>query len=191
MSKIHNITKILVKKEHKTFNLDNDSDQIVTSGGLLIYRFGKKGMELLLINSRGVFEDFGGKIDDDDMNIYETVAREAYEESNCLLDQTKILKRLQKAPKAYMKKSKYVVYLIEANKAESSLEQADFGDFEIHDGIERSVRWVSIDTFLSQEVIKYKLNWRLKSATLFAKLTEIKNEKKSKTCLFSTSESSN
>jgi hypothetical protein len=191
MSKIHNTNKILEKKEHKTFNLDNDSTQIVTSGGLLLYRFGKKGMELLLINSRGVFEDFGGKIDDDDMNIYETVAREAYEESNYLLDRTKILKRLQKAPKAYMKKSKYVVYVIEASKTESALEQSDFGDFEIHDKIERIVKWVPLDTFLLPEVIKHKLNWRLKSATLFAKLTEIKNEKKSGACLFSTSESSN
>lgn len=173
--------KIKTLHEQKTFNISKSphiEKQIVTSGGVIIYRFGETGMELLLINSRGGFEDFGGKIDSTDQSIFKTVARETYEESNKLISKKQLEKRLLTAPFIYIKNSKYVCFLVEATHEESQLESVDFGDVEIHDNIERTVRWVPLNVILTPEIIKYKLNWRLKSSTLFAKLSEINNKKK-------------
>lgn len=181
------INKIKTIAEQKTFNISKTplvTKEIVTSGGVLIYKFSEKGMELLLVNSRGGFEDFGGKIDSDDQNIYKTVAREAFEESNQLLNKKQIESRLKIAPYIYIPQSKYVVFIIEANFEEEKLKQEQFGETEIHDNIERKVKWVTLGDLLQPSVIKHKLNWRLKSSKLFAKLHEINNNKKLSVSMF-------
>lgn len=160
----------------KTFEID--ADQIVSSGGVLLYRFNDDQMELLLVNSRGGFEDFGGKIDNADKTIYKTVARETFEESNKLINKKTLESRLKTAPYVYVKRSKYVCFILEANNDESQLKSSDFGQIEIHDNIKRNVKWVKLSDFLKKEVIKYKLNWRLKSSALFSKLNEINNQRK-------------
>jgi hypothetical protein len=172
-------------KAKKTFYLDENKEQPVTSGGVILYRFVKGNMELLLVESRGGFEDLGGRIDDDDDNIYTTVAREAYEESNELLSKITIKKRIKEAQFAYMERSKYVVYIIEANKKEIKLISDDFGDIEEHDNIARKIKWIPVETFLLAEVIKHKLNWRLKNKALFDILKFIKNDKKCNVSMFS------
>lgn len=173
--------KIKTIHEQKIFNISKEAHiekQIVTSGGVLIYRFGELGMELLLVNSRGGFEDFGGKIDGNDKSIQKTVARETYEESNKLINKKQLESRLDSAPYIYVKNSKYVCFIVEATYEESQLESSDFGNFEIYENIERTVKWIPLTVFLTPEIIKHKLNWRLKSSTLFAKLTEINNKRK-------------
>jgi hypothetical protein len=167
--------------EQKTFNISKyplNEKQIVTSGGVLIYRFNQDEIELLMINSRGGYEDFGGKIDCYDKNIFKTVSRETYEESNNLIDKKQLESRLVNAPYIYVKNSKYVCFIVEATPEESNLTSYDFGDVELHDNIKRTVKWIPLSKLLTQEVIKYKLNWRLKSSALFSKLTEINNQKK-------------
>lgn len=181
------INKIKTIQEQKTFNISKTplvTKEIVTSGGVLIYKFSEKGMEILLVNSRGGFEDFGGKIDPDDKNIYKTVAREAFEESNELLNKKQIEARLKVAPYIYIPKSKYVVFIIEANLEEKKLKQEQFGETEIHDNVERKVKWVTLSDLLQPSVIKHKLNWRLKSSKLFSKLHEINNNKKLSVSMF-------
>lgn len=180
--------KIKTLYEQKTFNVSkspHSEKQIVTSGGVLIYKFGKSGMELLMVNSRGGFEDFGGKIDGCDKTIFSTVARETYEESNKLISKKKMESRLTTAPYIYIKNSKYVCFIVEATHEESMLDSEDFGDIELHDNIQRTVKWIPLDVLLTQEIIKHKLNWRLKSSTLFAKLTEINNQKRLCVSMFS------
>jgi len=175
------VTKIKTLYEQKTFNISNIhhiEKQIVTSGGVLFYKFGDLGMELLVINSRGCFEDFGGKIDSSDKSIFKTVSRETFEESNGLINKKKLEERLKTAPYIYNKNSKYVCFIVEATPDESQLKSGDFGDLEFHDNIERKVKWIHLDDFLTPEVIKYKLNWRLKSSALFSKLHEINNKNK-------------
>jgi 8-oxo-dGTP pyrophosphatase MutT (NUDIX family) len=181
------MSKVKTIYEQKTFNISKTPQiekQIVTSGGVIIYRFGDLGMELLLVNSRGGYEDFGGKIDGSDQSIYKTVARETYEESNKLLNKKQIEARLVTAPYIYIKNSKYVCFIIEATHAESLLQSEDFGDIEIHDNIERTVKWIPLSMILTPEIIKHKLNWRLKSSALFAKLNEINNQKKLSVSMF-------
>lgn len=176
-------------KNKKTFYLDDDKKQQVTSGGVLLYRFVKGNMELLLVESRGGLEDLGGQIDNDDKDIYSTVAREANEESNELLSKITIKRRIKKAQFAYIEKSKYVVYVIEADKKEIKLSSSDFGDTELHENILRKIKWIPLDIFLLPDIIKHKLNWRLKNRALFDILKQIKNDKKCDINMFSESSS--
>jgi hypothetical protein len=104
-----------------------------------------------------------------------------------LLSKIKIKKRLENAPYIYATKSKYIVYIIEANDDEIQLTSKDFGTKEIHDDINRIISWIPLDKFLLPEIVKYKLNWRLKNKILFDKLKDIKN-KKTETNLFTSSE---
>ena len=154
------------KDKRKSFYLDKDTDKPLYAGGVILYRFVKNNMELLLADSRGAYEDLGGCIDQEDKDIFTTVAREAYEESNKLLSKSKIKKRLKEAPYMYATKSKYVVYIIEANDDEVKLKSSDFGNKELHDDIFRTISWVPLEKFLLPEVVKYKLNWRLKNKLL-------------------------
>ena len=74
----------------------------------------------------------------------------------------------------YNQKSKYIVFLIEANDDECKLKSSDFGKIEIHDNIPRKIEWISLKNFLTSDVIKCKLNFRLKNKNLFDKLLVIK-----------------
>ena len=166
------------KQNRKTFYLDKEKEKPVTAGGVILYRFVKKNMELLLVEGRGVYEDLGGRTDNDDKDIYTTVAREASEESNNLLSKSKIKKRIKVAPYIYMAKCKYVIYVIKADENEEKLISSDFGEKEEHDDVFRKVKWIPVDTFLLPDIIKHKLNFRLKSKALFDKIKEIINDKK-------------
>jgi hypothetical protein len=154
-------------------NSENSSEEKlieydVKAGGVLFYRFNKNNMELLIIESNGIIEDFGGKTDFKDKDIYDTVSREVEEESNKIFTKHNIKKRLYTTKNyVYMKKSKYIIFLLKINKLEKKLCSEDFGDIEMHDNISRCVKWISINDFLSYDVIKYKLNFRLKSKYLF------------------------
>jgi hypothetical protein len=168
------------KKDKKIFYLSDDKvvGEEISAGGVILYRFKNGNMELLLVENRGLYEDLGGRVDKADKDIYSTVAREANEESNKLLSKSKIKKRIKDAPFAYMKRSKYIVYIIKANTDEIKLKSIDFGDKEIHDDIFRKVKWIPLDIFLSKDIIAHKLNFRLKNKSLFTKLIEIKKTNK-------------
>lgn len=47
------------KKDRKTFYFNDDNTKPITAGGVIIYRFNKGIMELLLVDSRGNYEDLG------------------------------------------------------------------------------------------------------------------------------------
>ena len=167
------------KPVRKTFLLNDDEDMIVSAGGVILYRVKKGNVELLIAESRGLYEDLGGCVDKEDVDIFETVAREAFEESNELISKSKIKKRLKKDVRfCYSKRSKYVTYIIKANTDEAKLKSDDFGDKEIHDDIFRKIKWLPLDVFLSKDIIDHKLNFRLKNKKLFEILTDIKNQNK-------------
>lgn len=178
------------KTQKKIFYLNDDANKPITSGGVIIYRFVKNNMELLLSDTRNNYEDLGGLIDQKDKDILSTISREAFEESNNLLKKTSIKNRLKNASYIYIPKCKYVVYVIKANKSEEKLTSANFGDKELHDNIDRKIKWIPLDIFLLPETIKYKLNWRLKSKILYDKLKEIKNDIKLDVNMFSSSQES-
>jgi hypothetical protein len=163
-------------EQRKTFYIGNDSTNPIRAGGVIIYRKTKdNNIDLLLIFSRGIYEDIGGRTDNEDNDIYETVAREVGEETNQIIVYDSIRDRLNNAKYVYFSKSKYVIFLVEATDKESRLTSEIFGETEIHDNISRLIQWVSLDTVLESSVIKYKLNYRMKNPLLFNKLKNIQN----------------
>lgn len=163
--------------QRKTFYINNDTTKPIRAGGVIVYRKNKNhSVDLLLIFSRGIYEDIGGRTDIKDTDIYDTVAREVEEETNKIILCESIKDRLTRSKYVYCAKSKYVIFLVEATENEACLESNIFGNIEIHDNISRLIKWISVDTVLDASVIKYKLNYRMKNPHLFNKLKDIKQE---------------
>lgn len=139
-----------------TFLFDN---QPVRAGGVLFYHHDKETneYELLMIHSRGKYEDFGGQTDDVDKDYLDTVSREVEEETNNIIPKEYIRSKIENLEPIYIKHCKYILYCIEVD---TYYDPHIFGDHEKVDNIDRTVEWVSYDTFKSQEFIK-KLNFRL------------------------------
>jgi len=66
------------------------------AGGVILYKYENKNVKFLMIHSNNKYEDFGGRTDNHDKNIEETIAREAEEESNKILDKKSILNEIHK-----------------------------------------------------------------------------------------------
>lgn len=163
----------MTNKQRKMFYLDETKNKIVSAGGVIIYRFVDGILELLMVKSRGVYEDFGGVVDMEDSNIFDTVSREAYEESNNLIDKDLLKERLHDSPSVYIPHCKYVVYFVEANDSEKSLRSSDFGDTEIHDNISRTVKWMPASEILKSAMIAHGLNKRLRYKYVFDEIKKI------------------
>ena len=179
-----------MKDKRKTFFLDDNKEKPITAGGVMIYRFNNNDIEVLLADTRGTFEDLGGCADKKDKTILSTIAREAYEESNELLNKRKIKKRLKDAPFIYVQKMKYVVYFIPANSEETKLISSDFGNIEKHDQILRKINWFPLTTLKRSDIFKEKLNWRIKNRKIYDLLTQIKDEHDIDISIFSSSSQS-
>jgi len=161
--------------KRKTFYINNDTTKPIRAGGVIVYRKNKNHtVDLLLIFSRGIYEDIGGRTDTTDTDIYDTVAREVEEETNNIISCESIKDRLNSSKYVYCVRSKYIIFLVEATEKEACLESSIFGKIEIHDNISRLIKWVSVDTILDATVIKYKLNYRMKNPHLFNKLKDIR-----------------
>jgi 8-oxo-dGTP pyrophosphatase MutT (NUDIX family) len=174
--------------KRKTIFLNDNPTKPVTAAGVILYRFDGKKMQLLLINSRNKLEDIGGKIDQIDDSIEEAAAREVEEETNGMIKRDDIIDRLN-ATKSneliYVKNSKYVIYVIKADDAERELTKDEFGDYEDHDKIERTIQWVARDTAFSTAFIRgRKLNFRMMSKALKDHLVSIEKNKKFTKSLF-------
>lgn len=159
-------TNSTIANKRKIFYLDAKQ---VTAGGLLLYKIFNDELFLLLVHSKGVYEDLGGKADLTDVAIENVVSREAYEESNCLLDRTNIENRIKCTNAIYVPRSKYALYIIEATKDEALLTSDLFGDKELHDGINRTILWITYDNFVDI-YLKNKINPRLKLRAIFQTL---------------------
>lgn len=155
----------------KTFYLDDNVETPVMAAGVLLYKIKKNVVSILLSHNRNQYEDLGGRVDFDDETIFDTVVREAYEETNELIDKEKLKKRLKTAEYFYSKKSKYVVYLVKANNKEKKLKSSDFGDKEIHDNINRKIKWIKLHKIFDEP--KLKLNFRLLNIKLHDKLKSL------------------
>lgn len=155
------------KKSKKTKDVDDRptffirSDWPCRAGGIIPYIKRDGVTKILLIKremvKRGerriVYEDFGGKTDNVDKNIRDTISREAFEESNKIFT-IQTIKNSIKGPGIYNKKSKYLFYFVKVNEM---YDPVIFGDYEFHDGIFRTVEWVD-----TNNVEKITLNYRLK-----------------------------
>jgi hypothetical protein len=157
----------------KEFQLNGNPALPIKAGGIILYKIEKDKVYLLLIQKEGEYEDLGGKTEFDDETILDVVSREAYEESNNLLDIKSLKERLPLSNYAYNLNSKYIVYLVKANENEAQLTTKDFGEREIHDDIPRQIHWVSTTTVLNPNIIKYKISMRLKTKEFFNMIRNI------------------
>ncbi len=142
-----------------TFYLHDDQSHPIRAGGILFYKYSKDiaDFELLMIKSRGQFEDFGGCTDSVDSDIIDTVTREVEEESNCVFKREELREKLQGIEPVYVKYCKYALYCVELTQ---HYDPELFGDVELHDNISRTVEWIPYETFNKPEFIK-KLHFRL------------------------------
>ena len=154
-------------------NDTNENKIEITAGGVILYRIKDNELQLLLMTNRGKYEDLGGTSENKDKDILNTVAREVSEESNQLIDKKSILDRIKISDYILSKTSKYILFIIKANKYESELVSEQFGDKEIHDDIPRIIDWIPLSEFLNSETIKNKLNFRLKNRNIFEYLKKL------------------
>lgn len=110
----------------------------------------------LMINKDGVYEDFGGKTDSTDGTVYETAVREAEEESNGVLKRSELASNIFGANTYISQNSKYVVFFV---PVQCMYNPEIFGKREEHDGIDRTVEWLTSDELLSRDLhprLKYR-----------------------------------
>ncbi len=134
--------------DRPTFYLDNHRGKPLRAGGVLFYRRYNGEMEVLLIkNGEDRYEDIGGKTDAADGSIYDTIARETWEETNKKIS-AQVVKRqlqtLQPGMSIYTRQSKYLMLIVRANSYECRLTSDDFGPMELHDQFARTVHWVPV-----------------------------------------------
>lgn len=178
---IHKTTndKLIIKKSKQisrpTFYFNQDDKQEIRAGGGIFYKIDKdtQQISLLMIKTRGKYEDFGGKTDNIDANINETIAREVDEESNGLLKKKGVLKRICNCVPLYSGSSKYMLYIIELTGEEIKLKPEDFGDMEFHDNIARTVEFIPIEKFKDKKFIKDELCFRLKFRAFFQYINDL------------------
>jgi hypothetical protein len=166
----------------KTFYYNDEDNRPVVASGAVFYRVKKGKMELLLIDNNGIFEDIGGKSEKFDDDIKNTASREIEEETNGLIKEINIIDRMDNS--IYVPRSKYELFIIEANKDEMKLTSDDFGEYELHDNFKRKIKWISKEKLLDKNIFKFKLNQRIKNMELFKRLNKIENEQKLKRKIF-------
>jgi hypothetical protein len=132
----------------------NNDNQPIRAGGVIFYKIDPltKQIKILMqytqrINQktnikRNVYEDIGGKTDEKDNNINDTIIREVVEETNGIITKEIFQEHLDKEKKDYyLKHSKYYLILIEANKNIVNIDRRAYGKEEIN-GKLRQFHWI-------------------------------------------------
>ena len=158
-----------------TFYYDDDNDNEIRAGGLLLYRYDECTCEpeFLMIKTKRTYEDFGGRTDISDKTINDTICREAEEESNGILKINEVYDLIKNQQPIYSRESKYLLYIV---KTDISYNPDDFGKFEIHDGIRRTVQWIKLSKLLNKNFHK-SIHIRLKFKSFFDQLAQLRPPK--------------
>jgi len=164
----HDQNPVLPSNYHDrpTFYLDDHRGKPLRAGGVLFYRYTNDEMEVLLIkNGADRYEDIGGKTDAVDGSIYDTIARETWEETNKKISAQVVKRQVQSGMPIYTRQSKYLMLIVRANAYECRLTSDDFGTMELHDQFPRTIHWVRI-----KNLEGLKLHPRLNLATILQAL---------------------
>jgi hypothetical protein len=160
-----------------TFYFDKLRTQQIKAGGILFFRKiiydNKQTVQFLMIKSRDIYEDFGGRTDINDIDYFDTVSREVEEESNKIFSRKDIYDRIKNIIPIYVIISKYVLYLLELTCDEQKLNCSDFGDKETHDNINRTVEYINIEKFKSLDFIKLSLHFRLRDKQIIEHIEKL------------------
>jgi len=152
--------------DRPTFYYLEDKDKPIRAAGIIFYQNTEQGTRYLFICSDRGIEDFGGCTDNKDNDALDTALRETEEESNGILKKEELKGRINQEEAIYIKNSKYIIYFCKLNE-DDNFEESEFGNFEIHDNIERTVKYIK-----KKELRKShsKLNFRLRNKDFFKKI---------------------
>ena len=163
-------SKIVSKLYDKSTTYNNS----ISACGCLLYKILNDELLLLLISYKDPswpkLDDFGGRVDDSDKTVYDTISRETSEETNGVITKSAIKKLMKHCiAKFYNKQAKYFSMLIEVNSDDFE-DTLLFGDTEITDNIERTIKWHAYSN------VKTKLAHRLlNNSMLIQHLDELNN----------------
>lgn len=140
----------------------------VSAAGILLFRVDPDTGERVFLLQRKAgkrpedplshYEDLGGKVEPGDATPFDTACRETEEETNGLIPAESLRDRVYKS--FYNERSKYVIFLMEANPMESDLTTEQFGSIETHTGYGRVIQWVPCTLFKPTD-LGYRLRYPL------------------------------
>ena len=141
----------------------------IRAAGVMFFRYNNvaEQLEFLMIKCKDKYEDFGGKTSERDKTIYDTVIREAFEESNGVLSRDYVHDCIKNLQGVYTKKSKYLVFFSEFDL---KCNLSDFGTEEFYANISRTVEWIPGHKLIDKQFIKDQLHIRLKFGPFFKKI---------------------
>jgi hypothetical protein len=144
-----------------TFYYNNDKNKPIRAGGIIFYKKDELTKQIKVLMQyterigidgikRNVYEDIGGKTDEKDLCINDTIIRETVEETNDIIKKETIKELLDKDNHyIYLKKSKYYLILVESNKIIVDINRRTFGKEEILSGKLRQFHWIDSNRFTS------------------------------------------
>lgn len=96
-----------IRNGRKVFIIDGNE---VMAGGMTLYTIIKGDVYVLMLHTSKYIEDAGGKSDFDDETIYDTIAREMYEEFDKVISLKACKYLVAKSPPKYIERSsKYMI----------------------------------------------------------------------------------
>ena len=133
---------------------NNDENKPIRAGGVIFYKIDPLTKQIKMLMQyteridqrtnikRNVYEDIGGKTDEIDNNINDTIIREVVEETNGIITKEIVKEYLDKENQSYyLKHSKYYLILVEANKNIIDIDRREYGKEEIN-GKKRQFHWI-------------------------------------------------
>lgn len=151
------------KKKSNVFFYKDDKTMEIKAGGILFIH-GKTKNEVLIqkvIEKDGKIRhsDFGGKIDDGDITIEDTIARELHEETNGAIRNKSTKEYLSIAElrkmidedirmEIYIQFAKYLLKIVYFDDDKYEIDFNRTGTSEKKDNIKRVVEWITYDEFI-------------------------------------------
>jgi len=184
MSDIRKVFNLNNLQEFKLINKRIKCTQFkntISAAGCIFYKVEENKVQLMLISYTDpdwqLLDDFGGKVEESDKSVYETIARETYEESNGVIKKYDVLLMLLqcKARRFYTHRSKYLCYAIKVD--ESFYPDTAIGDSELDMNLKKT-EWNRNVNWYNYSDIKEMLSHRLKNnGDIIAFFDNIENER--------------
>lgn len=147
--------------ERKVFYYEDNIEKPILAAGILLFKEDTKEVlvQKLPKDDTYQFSDFGGKIDMEDKNVIESIARELWEEINggicrkkngkmCDLNGLKKLIHGGIKKKLYFPNAKYFLIFVSFNENKYELNMDKIGEKEETDQITRNVVWIPYQEFI-------------------------------------------
>ena len=157
--------QILTRLESKRPTFFTKNNEHIRAGGVIFRKYNSLGEELWLMQryyknpkkrSRRIYADLGGKTDEEDTCILDTIIRECREETNGIITGAEFKNNVEsnnhdKTPDCtiYLKDSRYLLIFMKASDVLKNTDVKDFGDSEVdsevdsepHSKVVNVVKW--------------------------------------------------